>query len=306
MQKYKLRLEKENEQTMKEQKTAAQEASSRNWLTMQEPAARIPSSSYWNHTFGTYEKANSTAMGNWLANSTPPYGFGLLNLNQLASEQNNELLFAHLPYTQLNFVEWPVVSGRRNMNNNSNREADMEALLKNPVIPLIDLTDDNNSEQQQNNGAFVTAQLNFNLVANSNWPNNDLRGAMYAPISGDGLWGLTWGNVAENYEQNNVQQVVVQNPNNAHTFVNPLNNIPNKMSLGSSEQNILCAVTVDKGSNKNTVMPAVGEPLLGFKQDSSKIDEFFDDEVDCFLNDDPDVIGSAEGARLVTKMALET
>ncbi|XP_078149740.1 uncharacterized protein LOC144545058 [Carex rostrata] len=56
-----------------------------------------------------------------------------------------------------------------------------------------------------------------------------------------------------------------------------------------------------EGSNNNTVMPSIGDPLLGFEDDSVMIDGFFEDEVNGYFNDDPDLIGSAESVLFINE-----
>jgi hypothetical protein len=352
MQKYKNRMLKVIKQ---EQNVAAQGASSNNRLPIQEVVG-IPSSLYnWNHSSDTEEKANSPALfaptrvGNWATNCSSPYDFGLPDFNQLTPAQNNKMMFGHSPhtqsnsaerpganerrnmnnnynydanieallkkqtvpvicstddiiqeqqqnsgayvnthfnfnavansswssnhsgamYTQSNFVGWPAVNGRSSMNSISNHEANVEALLENSVVPLIDLTTDSDYKQQ----AIATAQLNFNSVANSRWPCN-LSGATYEPAYEDGSWGLTCGNVNE---QNDVQNVVVPNPNNDPVFVNP-HNIPMSFA-SSSEQNM-----------NNTVIPTVADSEFSIFSGS------FNDEVAWLFNNYPDATGSAESA----------
>ncbi|KAF3329216.1 Two-component response regulator ARR18 [Carex littledalei] len=282
LQKFRLQVEEE----MKEQNMAAQGASSSNEFTMQGASSSSASPLHSNHTFGGYENANNSpawTMGNWPPKFSTPYVSVLPCLNQFASDQNN----------QLKFVRSPVVLGRSSMNNNSNREANIEALLKNPPVPLIELTGDSDYVAQQQNYLITPQVMNSNSISNYSWP-NEPSGAMYTPTSGDGLWGLTQSSATIN-KGKNVQEVAMQNPSNAAVFVNPLN-VPNNMSIGSSEQNIIHA-GAGESSNENTIMPSIGDPLLRSEDDSAMIDELiFEDEVNGFFNDNPHVIGTAESA----------
>lgn len=82
---------------------------------------------------------------------------------------------------------------------------------------------------------------------------------MYTPTSGDELWGLTQSSATVD-KGKYIQEAVLQNPS------------------CSSEQNILYA---DAGE-------------VNFEDDSEMIDEFFEDEVNKYFNDDADVIGCNE------------
>ena len=180
MQKFRLQVEEE----MREQNMVAHGASSSNEFTMQGASSSNASPLHSNHTFGEYENANNLpawTMGNWPPKFSTSYVSVLPCLNQFASDQNN----------QLKFVRSPVVLGISSMNNNSNREANIEALLHNPVVPLIDLTgvSDYVAQQHENSGEIlITPQvMNSNLVPNYSWPNYNPNGAMYTPTSGDEL-----------------------------------------------------------------------------------------------------------------------